>query len=183
MKIITLKSSGLGRYDDVSPFIIAEGKLELKVDLPTFNGEFVFVAENNGIKFKKQISNNGKVSFEGLTAGELHGEIKHYLKANLIKTYTVEPLILREVDGSLSGTPEIAALRRNTDTLVKSLNELKQALERREKTIAALIRFAFKDYNDNVYLKGGSMDEFLKEFRFELTNDEVKNIFGGDNND
>lgn len=83
-----------------------------------------------------------------------------------------------------------AELKQSLATLGEFIETIKKAAAEREKeslkiksNFAALLRFAFKDYNDNVYLKGGSMDEFLKEFRFELTNDEVKNIFGGDNND
>lgn len=177
MKTITIKSNSLGRYDDVSPFTIADGKIELKVNLPMFNGEFFFIAENNEAKFKKVLSEDGMVTLYGLTAGELKAEVKHYLKGNLIQSYKIEPLILRAVDGNLSGTPEIAALRRDTDALAKSLAELKQALEKREKTLAALFRFAFIDYKNNIFLTGGSLADFLKEFSFELTEEEVKEIF------
>ena len=31
-------TNGLGRYDDVSPFIITDNKLEIKVELPNYNG-------------------------------------------------------------------------------------------------------------------------------------------------
>ena len=108
MKLITIKSNGLGRYDDVSPFVMTDGKLELKVVLPVSNGEFFFIAENNEVKFKKVLAEDGRVHLDGLTAGELKAEVKHYLKGELIKCYKIEPLILKEVDCNLSGTPEIA---------------------------------------------------------------------------
>ena len=42
MKTIKLKCTGVGRYDDVSPFIITDNKLSLHIELPTLNGEFYF---------------------------------------------------------------------------------------------------------------------------------------------
>ena len=48
MRLIKLKSNGLGRYDDVSPFLVTDNKLEIKVELPGFNGEFYLITENNG---------------------------------------------------------------------------------------------------------------------------------------
>ena len=181
MKIITLKSRGLGRYEDVSPFIIADGKIELQVNLPNFNGEFFFIAENNDAKFKKVIPEDGRITLDGLTAGELKAEVKHYLKGALIQSFKIEPLILRSVDCNLSGTPEIAALRHDNDELVKSLTQIKTALDEQEKKlnarIAAVLRFAYTDYKNNIFLTGGSLTEFLKEFGFELTEEEVKEIF------
>ena len=181
MKLITIKSNGLGRYDDVSPFVMTDGKLELKVVLPVSNGEFFFIAENNEVKFKKVLAEDGRVHLDGLTAGELKAEVKHYLKGELIKCYKIEPLILKEVDCNLSGTPETPALKQKTDALAKSLTELKTTLEEREKElnakIVALLRFAYADYKDNIYLTGGSVDDFLKEFGFELSEEEHKEIF------
>lgn len=173
-KSIILKSNGLGRYDDVSPFIIVDGILELKVNLPAFNGEFFFIAENNGASFKQVIPESGVVVLDGLTVGELKAEVKHYLKGNLIQSFKIEPLILRAVDCNLSGTPEIVEL-------TQSLKELKQALEEREKKLnakfAALLRFAYTDYHNNVFLSGGSLADFLKEFGLKLTEEEIKEIF------
>ena len=61
------------------------------------------------------------------------------------------------------------------------LTELRTTLEEREKElnakIVALLRFAYADYKDNIYLTGGSVDDFLKEFGFELSEEEHKEIF------
>lgn len=50
MKTITLKYNGLGRYDDVSPFIITDNSLKLKIVLPEQSGEYYLITENNGNK-------------------------------------------------------------------------------------------------------------------------------------
>ena len=49
MRIIQLKPNGVGRYDDVSPFMITDNMLELETDLPPLNGEFYITTENNGV--------------------------------------------------------------------------------------------------------------------------------------
>ena len=188
MRIINLKPNGVGRYDDVSPFIITDKKLALKINLPNVNGEFFLVSENNGEKIKRLLPGNGEITLEGLSAGELNAAVKHYLKGGLIKTYTVEPLVLIEVDGELSAEPEIAALRRDLDELKETLaKERKNAAERDElleklkANELALIRFAFSDYSVNAFLKGGSFENFVKEYGFEL--DEELNSIKGEKKD
>ncbi|MDE6597603.1 MAG: hypothetical protein K2K60_03080 [Clostridia bacterium] len=201
MKTIILKSNGTGRYDDVSPFIVTDNRLEIKAILPNFNGEFYLVAENNGKTYKKLLSCDGSVLLDELTVGELNAEVKHYLKGEHIKTYKIEPLLLKEVEGMHSVIPEIvelktellnlktknAALQTNLSELDNSFTEYKNNADLREmrvyKNALALMKFAFKDYKDNVYLGGRNMEEFISEFGFELTEEEIKAIKGENKND
>lgn len=187
MRTIILKPSGIGRYDDVSPFVITDNRLELKIELPNLNGEFYLVAENNGKSFKLLLPRGGVVASDELTAGEFNAEIKHYLKGELIKTYKVEPLLLQEVDGALSALPEIADLRAQISTLDKSFKEYKDEVKlhelRAKNNVVALAKFAYKDYRENVYLGGGSVEDFINEFGLDFTKEELKEIFGGELND
>lgn len=177
MRTIKLFSYGIGRYDDVSPFIIADNIIELKIELPNINGEFYLIAQNNGKTVKKPLSKYEPIKIEELTAGELKAEVKHYLKGILIKTYKIEPLLLKEVDGSISAIPEIKELKNQIKTLSESYESLKKEqsvfVEKIRLNIYALIRFAFTDYKNNVYLSGKGFNDFLKEFGFNLTNDEI----------
>ena len=191
MRTITLKSTGVGRYDDVSPFLITDRELPLKIILPELCGEFVLVYENGGVTEKRQIPGSGELMLEVLAAGELRAEVKHYLKGGLIKVYKVEPLLLREVDGSLTAEPDITELRRTVQTLVKELgeerertgalcNELTAERERfaerlaaAEEKIAGLLRFAKDDYENNVYL--GSGEDFNEKYGFNLNEGEQEN--------
>lgn len=179
MRVIQLKSNGLGRYDDVSPFIITDGKLEIKVVTPKSNGLYFFVAENNTTKFKTLIPEDGIVTLNGLTAGELKSEVKHYLKGELIETFKIEHLLLKDLDCNLSGTPEIVALQKEIEELKTAVMVLKSQLQ----NLYALIRFAYKDYQDNVYLSGGTFKDFVNEFGFALTDEEIKLIIGENEND
>lgn len=196
MRTITLKSIGVGRYDDVSPFLITDKALSFKVTLPAVNGEFYFVYESDGKTEKRLIPKDGVLTLKGLAAGEFRAEVKHYLKGELIKVYKVEPLLLKEVDGTLATEPEIVDLRRITDGLVKTLaaeqrkaeilreeltkerersNELAQRLEAAEQTIERLVRFALDDFKENVYLGGGSIAEFNEKYGFAVAEPKGEN--------
>lgn len=187
MRTITLKSTGVGRYDDVSPFIITDREFALKIALPGFNGEFYLVYENVVERVKRIIPENGELTLKGLAAGEFRAEVKHYLKGEIIKTYKVEPLILKEADGSLAAEPEMAELRHlyaelkeelaaervRTEGLYSALTEehkradgLTERLEATERTVAGLGRFALDDFKNNVYLGGGSAEEFNEKYGF-----------------
>lgn len=176
MKEIILKPSGVGRYKDNSPQIITDGNIELNIELPAFNGEFYFIAENNGAKYK-QLLKDGFIKVENLSAGELKVSVKHYLKGELIKSYSVEPLLLKEVDGELYVEPQIGeherrikeleeALTKYIETTDKERRELLERLAKAEANIVALKKFAYADYKNNAYLPGGSEEEFLKEYGF-----------------
>jgi len=194
MKTIKLKSNGVGRYDDVSPFLVTDNKLEIKAELPNYNGEFYLVTENNGRTEKRLLPRDGTVTLESLTAGELNAVVKHYLKGALIREYKVEPLLLKEVDGNLSALPELAELtdrltelEREYAALSAGFAEYKEAAAAKEKrlkqNVSALVRFAYKDFNTNVFLNGGDMDNFLKEFGFALDGEQIKSLNGGNKDD
>ena len=201
MKTIILKSNGLGRYDDVSPFIVTDNKLELKVELPNFNGEFYLVADLGGAVQKRLLPRDGIITLENLTVGELNAEVKHYLKGALIKTYKVEPLLLKELDGTLSAMPEIEALNHRICAVERDFKEFKQAVEEsnqqqaeREKELVnrldkaeanmlAIVRFAFKDNTENPYLDGGTLDKFMEDYGFTLSEKQIKLIKGDKGNE
>lgn len=185
MKEIKLNYAGLGRYADVSPFVMSDGRLPLKVALPAYNGEFFLIAENNGEVTKHTLDGSGEITLRNLTAGELRTEIKHYLKGVLVKSYKVEPLILIDADGTLYAQPEIvaleakcselfAALTETRDMLRRTADELKETraaldavnaeLAKQGERVDKLVNFAYSDYRENVYLGGGSAQDFEKEY-------------------
>lgn len=194
MRTITIKSKRLGRYDDVSPFLVESGALELKINLPNLGGEFFFVYEPIGIKDspvrgKLPINGDGKITLSNLVAGELRAEVKHYLRGELVETYKVEPLLLKAVDTQLSAMPEIAfltaecqALREKTEETEKELtrsNERADEAEKhsRERDIAFL-SYAWADYQNNVQLnaKNLTLEEFAAVLGYELTAEELEQI-------
>ena len=182
MRVIKLKSNGIGRYDDVSPFMITDNMLELETDLPPLNGEFYITTENNGVKSTRLISRSGTVVIDSLTAGELNAEVRHYLKGTLIKTYKIEPLLLIEADGNINAEPEIAALRRENAKLREEVVECAATAEIRAKrdrgTFAALLKVVWALYQTNIYLDEMSFERFADIYGFKLTDAEIKLIKG-----
>ena len=189
MRTIKLSQIGVGRYDNVSSFIVTNNSLELQVELPNFNGEFYFVYEIDGKTGKHLLPRSGQIILEDLTAGEFNAAVKHYVKGELIKVYKVEPLLLKEADGTLSALPEIEELRRHISAVERNFEDYKRAAEEREKTLIerlerteknffALAWFALKDYQSNIYLDGGTVQDFISEFGFELTEKQIKLLKG-----
>lgn len=194
MRTIQLKPNGVGRYDDVSPFLVTDNKLQVTVWLPPVSGEFYLIAENNGATQKKLLSREGVIMLENLSAGELNSEVKHYLKGALIKVYKVEPLLLKEADGTLSAIPEIEALNRHISLIERNFEEYKYAAAEREQKLSeriktleinqeALIRFALEDFKNNVYLGGGTEEDFAKMFGLAMNKEHNKNSKGEEDSD
>lgn len=166
MRKIKIKSDGLGRYDDVSPFLIESGVLELAIELPEISGEFYLVSELNGKETVKPIARGSSVMLDGLQAGELKAAVKYYLRGELIEVYKVEPLLLKAVDKELSAMPEfalltgeLAAWKERTETLEKRLAEADEHAERADKCLEelqvkldGLMEYAYLSYQENVRL-------------------------------
>lgn len=195
MKTITIKSGRLGRYDEVSPFLVESGALELKVALPDKSGEFYLIAELNGETVcSKPIPRDGTVTVDKLEAGELHVGIKHYLRGELIECFKVEPLMIKRVDTALFAMPEIGALKAENEALHKEIaalvkshteafTELKRALHAQ---VVAFLSFAYAEYENDVQLNAKSLtaEVFAETFGFsvaEFSAEEMSKIkkFGG----
>lgn len=194
MRSITIKSDRVGRYDDVSPFLVERGDLELKIELPEKSGEFYFAFELNG-KIGKPIyiPRGGTIVVGELSAGELRAEVKHYLRGTLLEVYKVEPLLLKAVERGLSATPEIALLTDKialltgkTEELKKETEELKESLtEERENArkavrelVLSFLSYAYAEYVFDVQLNARSLsaEEFARALGYELSKEELEEI-------
>ena len=194
MRSITIKSDRVGRHDDVSPFLVGRGDLELKIELPEKSGEFYFTFELNG-KIGKPIyiPRGGTIVVGELSAGELRAEVKHYLRGTLLEVYKVEPLLLKAVERGLSATPEIALLTDKiallagkTEELKKETEELKKSLtEERENArkavrelVLSFLSYAYAEYVFDVQLNARSLsaEEFARALGYELSKEELEEI-------
>lgn len=194
MRSITIKSDRVGRYDDVSPFLVEREDLELKIELPEKSGEFYFTFELNG-KIGKPIyiPRGGTIVVGELSAGELRAEVKHYLRGTLLEVYKVEPLLLKAVERGLSATPEIALLTDKialltgkTEELKKETEELKESLtEERENArkavrelVLSFLSYAYAEYVFDVQLNARSLsaEEFARALGYELSKEELEEI-------
>ena len=187
MKMMKLKSNGLGRYDDVSPFLIESGALALEIDLPDKSGEFYFVSELNGQEKVQRIIRGSSVTLSDLETGELKAAVKHYLRGELIEVFKIEPLLLKAVEKDLSAMPEFAlltgelvALKERTETLEKRLTRAEDRAEREDKRLEelqtklnGLMEYAYLSYRENVRLNANDLtkEEFVSAiFESDLRN-------------
>lgn len=187
MRSITIKSDRVGRYDDVSPFLVERGDLELKIELPEKSGEFYFAFELNG-KIGKPIyiPRGGTIVVGELSAGELRAEVKHYLRGTLLEVYKVEPLLLKAVESGLSATPEIAlltdeveALKKETEELTKSLTEERESARKAvRELVLSFLSYAYAEYVFDVQLNARSLsaEEFARALGYELSKEELEEI-------
>ena len=195
MKTIQLKVNGMGRYGDVSPFPMGDLEIEL-VGIPSYSGEFRFVALCNGVKCAESTvsatQNRVKIPRDKLTAGRFSCFVSHYSKGMEVKRFPVEDLLITELNASVSADPEIADMSRRIAALerqaeeerkarVQTDTEAKETIEYALDIALALVKFAFEDYRENVYLHGGSFEEFLQTYGIDLSKisaEKIKKIKG-----
>ncbi len=130
MRTITIKSGQLGRFDDGSPFLLEDGALKLHFVLPQVSGKFYLTYtnsfENGQTQDTLSIPASGDISLNGLKAGTLFLEVALYMHGEQVDRYRVESILLKNVDGSISGTPEIYELREKMSVIEKMLETLKK---------------------------------------------------------
>lgn len=136
-KRITVKSGRIGRYDDVSPFIIAEDlRLEFS-GLNAINGDYYADVKlnNKERKFKLNCENAVTLEREFFGAGELNVSVLYYLRGEKIAEYVIEPLAIKEITSDLTAEPVIAAMTEQIERLGEENEELKQTFTNENKRL------------------------------------------------
>ena len=195
MKTIQLKQYGMGRYGDVSPFPMGDLEIELQ-GLPSYEGEFRFVSQCNGVKCAEcrvtPMQNRVNIPRDKLTAGRFSCFVSHYSKGKEVKRYLVEDLIITDLVSGPQAYPEIAEMERRIGALGTSLSSERTARAQAEKLTAediayavevacGLLKFAYEDYRENVYLHGGTFEDFSKAYGLDLSKlpeEKIKEIKG-----
>lgn len=178
MRTITVKSGRLGRYDDVSPFLVESGDLELQFDLPNQSGEFILLSELNGSVCKNPIPKTRKITLKDLRAGELRLEVHHYLRGEMIQAFKIEPLILKSAGDSLSATPEFGAMGGVIERLAEAVQKLEERIEEAEnrdkKRDVAYVSYVYAEYRKN----GGTLTvkEFFESLGFSFSQQELSEL-------
>lgn len=197
---------GLCTYDVRTPFPV--GDLELYISgLPdSINAEFRLVAFNNDSKIGEYTlnRNNPYISIprEKLSAGVFSCRVLHYQGDTIVHRYTVENLIITDIDDTLSATPEIVelngkitALTAKTDELEERITEQNKALETANTKAESLteelaninafalrlLKWAYGVECSVPFLDGGSVTDFIGKLNITLS-DEEKAFVGGNEN-
>lgn len=139
-----------GRLLDREPFIVATGEtLELELISKQPPEEWLIKARNGGEE--KQYRCRGtrwQVPAELIRAGALDISVGEIARAELVKTYSVEPIIIKELSVGFEGHPEFNDIARRLDELTKKYGEVIAYSKRLEAFGASLD--AQKQYLDGV---------------------------------
>ena len=185
MRIISFNGS-IGRFDDESPFIVEDGTLSLKFELPQTLGNYYLLIHNSfdGGQNERTIPvpKTGEVTLDGLLAGELCMTLKHYVRGEAVSQIKIEPLRIQTVEGEARAIPEISDLENRTlgaekfieghkklheefDENLKGIFEKAKTYESAfHRLLIAFATFAWTTYCSSFVLnsKGLPLDEFLR---------------------
>lgn len=183
MKKILLKKYGVGRYDDVSPFII-DGDLEIAFDgISAVNGDYYAVSSCNGQTTRQRINGNIILSKDFLSAGELNITVVYYLNGTLLKEWVVEPLFLKEISSGLSAEPFVSEFIKSLNDISLALEALNKKMFQTEKTItdreeqARREKIGFLKYVYRHYIRD------LRDCSLDLSLDDFASVIGVDVSD
>jgi hypothetical protein len=135
-RIITIQNS-LGRYDNVSPFLIANDNLKFQFKGLKGKSEFYAIFSLNG-KVKKVLLNDDKtteISSEWLEVGELNINVLVYSGGFKTAEYAVEPLAIGQLNYEFKAQPVIAALIAKQNELEKTQAEYEKRLQEMERKV------------------------------------------------
>lgn len=193
MKTIRFKENGIGRYSDVSPFPLGALDLELK-GIPDTTGEYRFVGAMNGkqcvLECVTAAQNRVRVPRDKLTAGKFSCRVIQYIDGKEVRIFKAEDLLITDVNGDFSVVPEIVEIREEIKALQTALEQetaarkeaeaqAQTAKEYADGILQGLVRFAYKDFKQNVYLDGTSnFDGFLQAFGIALSDEDKGKIKG-----
>lgn len=195
MHILTIKEKGLGRYSDVSPFPLGDGDLEIEIiGIPAYRGDFKFIAQCNGVQCAQETvsttQNHVIIPHDKLSAGRFSCRVVYYIRRKEVCTFNVEDLLITNLDANLFSTPEIFSLNAEILSLKATLDEektaradaeakAKDAKEYADNILLGLVRFAYADYRQNVYLDGTpNFDGFLQAFKINLSEEDKIKVKG-----
>lgn len=193
MKTIRFKENGIGRYSDVSPFPLGALDLELQ-GIPDTTGEYRFVGAMNGKQCVSErvtaAQNRVSIPSDKLTAGKFSCRVIQYMDGKEVRIFKAEDLLITDVNGDFSAVPEIVEIREEIKALQTALADetavrkeaeaqAQAAKEYADGILFGLVRFAYKDFKQNVYLDGTSnFDGFLQAFGIALSDEDKAKIKG-----
>ena len=197
---------GLCTYDVRTPFPVGDLELYISGLSDSINAEFRLVAFNNDSKIGEYTlnRNNPYISIprEKLSAGVFSCRVLHYQGDTIVHRYTVENLIITDIDDTLSATPEIVELNDKITALTAKADELEERITEQNKALETanakaeslteelaninafalrLLKWAYGVECSVPFLDGGSVTDFIGKLNITLS-DKEKAFVGGNEN-
>lgn len=140
-KEITL-SKKYGTYDNVSPFILADNeKLEIEITNLIPKGIDCYLTIFNG-KQKKKFKYKGcfEMPEELIFVGELLIQIDFLKASEIYEQFSVEPLLIKQIDSEYELIPQIAELKSDIQELREKVEKLTKLTEELTDTLMSLLQ-------------------------------------------
>lgn len=126
VKNITIKT--IGRYDDISPFILAENEnLKLKINFEKrLRGDYYLLGNINEKTFSFCLNNTNEIVLTELSAGVLNLKLTIVHSGQVYREWRIEPLIIKQLDDGKQFACEqtLTNFNRRLSTCEKAILEL-----------------------------------------------------------
>ena len=126
VKNITIKT--IGRYDDISPFILAENEnLKLKINFEKrLRGDYYLLGSINEKSLSYNLNNTNEIILNDLSAGVLNLKLTIVYNGQVYKEWRIEPLIIKQLDDGKQFACEqtLTNFNRRLSTCEKAILEL-----------------------------------------------------------
>lgn len=134
-----------GKYVDGNIYPLTDENLIIKVNHSKIDGEQMFFIMKNDKESKKGIILNDEfiINRDFLRIGKLSIKIEIVILGNVVKTYKVEDLIIKEINGEIKSIPEI-------DNMRIEINDMRERLIETNKNVETLTKLVSALYNKDI---------------------------------
>ncbi len=121
----------IGKYVEGAKYIDIGENLEFILNYEKPVGSKLYFCASNGSLVKKGLIENNifVLNCNFIKLGKLDIKIEVEFLGNIIKTFTVEPLIIQKLEEQIQTIPEILELENNINKLNKKVEELNNRLD------------------------------------------------------
>jgi hypothetical protein len=126
-KILTLTASTYVRSGES---LLLPDKLEIAFESPTYRlGTLLLNVENDEQSKQYKLSDNSPVDITAFAqkAGEVRISVALVIRGETVKKWSVEPIIVREVEQTYELVPEIEQMKRENAEMQAQLAEMRKA--------------------------------------------------------
>lgn len=134
-----------GKYVDGNIYPLTDENLTIKVNHSKIDGEQMFFIMKNDKESKKGIILNDEfiINRDFLRIGKLSIKIEIVILGNVVKTYKVEDLIIKEINGEIKSIPEI-------DNMRIEINDMRERIIETNKNVETLTKLVSALYNKDI---------------------------------
>lgn len=138
-----------GFLRDREPLLFEDGEtLELTFSGPyRLDNAFLAISSGNKKERKIRIEDVTTIPDDYLIAGELNLEVIFTARGQVVKRIRVEPILIRELDGTLSAVPEIDAMKAEIATLTEKCAGLVEEFSAYKKAVSGQFTAVIEAHN------------------------------------